>query len=157
MIVLREDCKFQTADDIDNVVCAYLPDPVTERRLHTAVSSHMIHGPCGPLNPNSPCMVDGSCSKKFPKEYSEETLFRSDGGYPTYLRPDNGRTVNVRRHEVGNEFVVPHNPYLLAKYDAHINVEVCSTVKSVMYLYKYVYKGHDAATLAVWNANEIEG
>lgn len=157
LIILREDCKLQSADDVDNVVRACLPDPETERRLHVAVSSHMIHGPCGPLNINSQCMVDGSCSKKYPKEYSDETVFRSDGGYPTYRRPENGRTVNVRNHEVGNEFVVPHNPFLLAKYDAHINVEVCSTVKSVMYLYKYVYKGHDAATLAVWNANEIEG
>ncbi|XP_022868278.1 uncharacterized protein LOC111387902 [Olea europaea var. sylvestris] len=31
----------------------------------------------------------------------------------------------------------------LAKYDFHINVEVCSSVKTVKYLYKYVYKGHD--------------
>ncbi|XP_060846202.1 uncharacterized protein LOC132925860 [Rhopalosiphum padi] len=116
----------------------------------------MIHGPCGQLNGNSPCMIDNSCSKKYPKEYSEETVYVSDSGYPTYRRPNNGLVVNVRGHPVGNEFVVPHNPYLLVKYDAHINVEVCSTIKSVMYLYKYVYKGHDAATLEVWNGYEIE-
>ncbi|XP_025193628.1 uncharacterized protein LOC112593451 [Melanaphis sacchari] len=116
----------------------------------------MIHGPCGQLNYNSPCMVDNSCSKNYPKEYSEETLYISDSGYPTYRRPNNGLEANVRGHRVGNEFVVPYNPYLLIKYDAHTNVEVCSTVKSVMYLYKYVYKGHDAATVEVWNGNEIE-
>ena len=36
---------------------------------------------------------------------------------------------------------MPHNLYL-----AHINVEVCSSVSAVKYLYKYVYKGHDKIT-----------
>ena len=40
---------------------------------------------------------------------------------------------------------VPYNPSLLLKYNAHINVEICSTVSAVKYLYKYVYKGHDRA------------
>ena len=44
-----------------------------------------------------------------------------------------------------NTWVVPYNPYLLLKYNAHINVELCSTVKSVKYLYKYIYKGYDCA------------
>jgi hypothetical protein len=43
--------------------------------------------------------------------------------------------------------VVPYNPYLSKKFNAHINVEVCSTVTAVKYLYKYVYKGHDEATI----------
>jgi len=101
-------------------------------------------------------MVDNSCSKKFPKEYSEETVYISDGGYPKYYRPNNGPVARVRNQQVSNEFVVPYNPYLLAKYDAHINVEVCSTVKSVQYLYKYVYKRHDSATMELWNGNEID-
>ena len=42
--------------------------------------------------------------------------------------------------EVDNRFVVPYNPYLLEKYDAHMNVEICSSTTSVKYLYKYVYK-----------------
>ncbi|XP_042962393.1 uncharacterized protein LOC122296655 [Carya illinoinensis] len=28
-------------------------------------------------------------------------------------------------------------------FDCHINVEICSTIKAVKYLYKYIYKGHD--------------
>ncbi|XP_008180455.1 uncharacterized protein LOC103308586 [Acyrthosiphon pisum] len=134
LIILSEGSKLLTADDVDNVVYAFLPDPVTEPRLFDCVTRHMIHGPCGTLNPNSPCMVDNSCSKKFPKEYSEETVYIADGGYPKYCRQNNGPVARVRNQEVRNEFVVPYNPYLLAKYDAHINVEVCSTVKSVHYI-----------------------
>ncbi|XP_029348190.1 uncharacterized protein LOC115034847, partial [Acyrthosiphon pisum] len=89
LIILDEDSKLLTADDVDNVVCAYLPDPASERRLLDSVKSHMIHGSCGPLNHNSPCMLDNSCTKKYPKEYIEETVYISDGGYPTYRRPNN--------------------------------------------------------------------
>ena len=39
--------------------------------------------------------------------------------------------------------MVPYNPFLLLKYDCHINVEICSTIRAVKYLYKYVYKGVD--------------
>ena len=35
----------------------------------------------------------------------------------------------------------------MLKYNAHINVEICSTVSAVKYLNKYVYKGHDRAII----------
>ena len=44
-----------------------------------------------------------------------------------------------------NRWVVPYNPYLSTKYDGHINVEIATSVQSVKYLYKYIYKGHDRA------------
>jgi len=31
------------------------------------------------------------------------------------------------------------------RYKCHINVEICSSIIAVKYLYKYVYKGHDRA------------
>ena len=45
--------------------------------------------------------------------------------------------------------VVPYNPYLSKKYNAHINVEICSSIRSCKYLYKYVYKGPDMASVAI--------
>jgi len=44
-----------------------------------------------------------------------------------------------------NRWVVPYNPYLTMRYQCHINVEVCSSIMAMKYLYKYVYKGHDRA------------
>ena len=94
----------------------------------------------------------GHCTKKFPKEFTAQTV-ESPDGFPIYRRRDNGRTVNKHTTtgeiQVDNRFVVPYNPYLIKKYDCHINVEVCCSVKSVKYLYKYVYKGHDAAVAEV--------
>ena len=46
-----------------------------------------------------------------------------------------------------NCWVVPYSPYLLAKYDAHINVEICANVKACKYIFKYVHKGGDRASL----------
>jgi hypothetical protein len=49
--------------------------------------------------------------------------------------------------------VVPYNPGLLFRYNCHINVEACSSIKAVKYLFKYVYKGHDQASFSV-NADQ---
>ena len=48
-----------------------------------------------------------------------------------------------------NRWVVPCCPFLTLRYDAHINVEICSSVRAVKYLYKYVFKGNDRALAAI--------
>ena len=56
-----------------------------------------------------------------------------------------------------NCFVVPYNPYLLLKVRCHINIEVCNTIKSIKYLFKYFYKGPDTAIIRLSNSeNTIE-
>lgn len=35
------------------------------------------------------------------------------------------------------------------KYDRHSNLEICSSVRSVKYLYKYIHKGYDCAAIEV--------
>ena len=70
-------------DKIDDVVSAEIPPPDTEPKLHDIVRANMIHGPCGPLNPNSPCMKDGRCTKAFPKEFRQETQ-QGQCSYPLY-------------------------------------------------------------------------
>ena len=46
-----------------------------------------------------------------------------------------------------HRYFSPYNLWLSKKFDAHINVEICSSVKSIKYLFKYVYKRYDCATL----------
>jgi hypothetical protein len=53
--------------------------------------------------------------------------------------------------------VVPHNPNLTRKFNAHINVEVSAGIRSVKYLFKYIYKGQDRAAVCVDGPiNEIQ-
>ena len=55
-----------------------------------------------------------------------------------------------------NRSVILHNHYLLAKYNRHINVEVCASIKVVKYILIYIYKGPDQATLEVRNVDEMK-
>ena len=52
-------------------------------------------------------------------------------------------------------YVVPYNPWLSKKYRAHINLEACMSVKSVKYLFKYVYKGHDCANIEMTHPSHL--
>nr|XP_051229452.1 uncharacterized protein LOC127347285 [Lolium perenne] len=68
--------------------------------------------------------------------------------YPIYRRRDDGCVVKIRGAELDNRWVVPYNPFLLMRYNCHINVEACSSIKAVKYLFKYIYKGHDRTSFA---------
>ena len=116
--------------------------------LHALVIKHMLHGPCGILNRKCSCMMDGECCFRYPRQFCSATQQGTDS-YPLYRRRDDGRRVRIRSAELDNRWVVPYNPGLLMRYNCHINVEACSNIKAVKYLYKHVYKGHDRASFSV--------
>jgi hypothetical protein len=74
--------------------------------------------------------------------------------YPNYRRHDDGRKEKVRGCELDNRWVVPYNPYLLWLFNCHINVEACGSIKAVKYLFKYIYKGHDRASVVMRDASK---
>ena len=61
----------------------------------------MIHGPCGIHKSNAPCMKDGKCSKRYPRNFQENTTENEDG-YPIYRRRNNSRTVEVNGIQLDN-------------------------------------------------------
>ena len=148
LIILSHEDKPSTIESIDKLVHAEIPDIEIQPRLYEMVRKHMVHGPCGLQNLSSPCMENNLCSKGFPKDFATETVANL-GGYPRYKRRDNGRSAKVGTKTINNQWIVPYNAFLLLKYNCHINVEVCATVKSVKYLFKYVYKGHDCANVEI--------
>ena len=100
----------------------------------------MIHGPCGKDNMASPCMdrETKKCTKNFTKAFNEKNDYNTTG-YPIYGRRRNdGKKIvfnQKSKRYAENRYVVPYNPHLLLKYNCHINVEVCSTVQCVKYLF----------------------
>jgi len=162
LIVLQAEDKPRTPADVDQLVSAELPNPQTQPELYAAVCKHMRHGPCGPANPQCPCTDPSTkmCSRNYPRDFQETTVFNL-GGYPLYRRrrlqngEDEARTSGPP-YEQTNRWIVPYNPYLLLRYDCHLNVEVCTSIKAVKYLYKYIHKGPDRANMQVGDpADEI--
>ena len=68
-----------TPDKIDNILCAEIPNPTVDLELHQIVMSNMVHGPCGSVNLQSPCMQDGLCSKQYLEPYMSKSRLGSDG------------------------------------------------------------------------------
>ena len=74
LLIVAAPDKPRTAADVDRLVTAELPDRATQPELFRAVTKHMLHGPCGALDPKCPCMKDGVCSKHYPKDFAEATV-----------------------------------------------------------------------------------
>ena len=51
--------------------------------------------------------------------------------------------------EMDNRNVIAYNAFLLKTLNCHINVEYCSSIKSIQYLFQYQYKGNDQATMQI--------
>ncbi len=85
IVILKAEDRPRSPADCDRFVSAEIPDPEQFPAAHAAVVKHMMHGPCGPLNPSAPCMKDGRCSKGYPKPFLAETNM-SESGQPQYRR-----------------------------------------------------------------------
>ncbi|XP_074293041.1 uncharacterized protein LOC141619936 [Silene latifolia] len=155
LIILNSDSRIRTLEQYDDYVYAEIPDASENSHLHAAVVKNMMHGPCGRDFPNNPCIRNSICKNHYPRDFSEMTTYGCNS-YPIYHRCVDGRVAAVRGASLDNEWVIPYNPFLLSKYVCHIKVEICSTVKAVKYLYKYVYKGHDRVSLAVTDEHNLQ-
>jgi hypothetical protein len=170
--------KLKHADPtlIDKMICAEIPNefievpddsnPSATKRvknpLFTKVtsSSGMLHGPCGHHDPSCSCMRNGFCKSHFPKDYVGTTEMNEDG-YPRYKRraPEEGGNVfetyrKNKKHVFTNADVVPYSKYLTQLFDCHINVEWCNSISAIKYLFGYINKGCDQATIEVQVTNE---
>ena len=83
LLIMDRDDKIQGIEFIDNIICAEIPNHNVDPDLYDIVVSNMKHGPCGPTHPDSPCMEDGKCSKRYPQEFCDETISNEDD-YPLY-------------------------------------------------------------------------
>ncbi len=155
LLILAPEDKLQSVDDYDSIISAEISDLVTHPLAYETVANTMMHGPCGKMNPTAPCIKDGKCQKHHFKTF-QDSIQENHDGYPIYRRRANGCFIKVRGDaQLNNRWVVPYNIDLVTKYNAHINIEICNSVLAVKYLYKYVYKGHDRATVTLSQSNHI--
>ncbi|KAL6516143.1 hypothetical protein OROGR_019448 [Orobanche gracilis] len=148
LLWLKSQYKMNSGEAIDKYISAELPDPQLYPKLYNAVSSYMIHGPCGVIDPKSVCMEGGKCSKHFPKKLQNCTTI-DDGGFPIYKKRKTGISVMKKGVPLDNSFVVPYNPKLLMRFQGHINVEYCNKSNAIKYLFKYINKGPDRVNVQI--------
>ncbi|XP_052111545.1 LOW QUALITY PROTEIN: uncharacterized protein LOC127742858 [Arachis duranensis] len=89
LLFLHKDDKFPTAEDIDKIISAEIPDKELDPEYFEAVEKHMMHGPCGLARKDSPCMDNGKCVRHFPKRFVDCTTI-DDDGYPVYRHVNKG-------------------------------------------------------------------
>ncbi len=99
------------------------------------------------------------CEKKFSKSYQIEIMIQLND-YSLYKRHQNDRIwmkhVNNKDVHLNNTWVMSYNSYLIRKYSAHINVEICEFIQIIKYVHKYVYKEEDQTIMKLKNnLNEI--
>ncbi|KAJ9183289.1 hypothetical protein P3X46_007166, partial [Hevea brasiliensis] len=118
-------------------IIAEIPDKNFDPLGYEVVAEYMMHGPCGPVKMDLACMKNAICLKKFPKQFKNEIVIE-DNGFISYKRRDN------------NNYVVRDGiKTLCVKYQAHINVEICSQSMLIKYLFKYLTKGLDRIRMVI--------
>ncbi|XP_076903521.1 uncharacterized protein LOC143558591 [Bidens hawaiensis] len=154
-VFMHHDYKINNADKIDSFISAELPNKQEDPDLYDLVSEFMIHGPCGAENMSCSCMINKKCSKNFLKSFSDHTSVDSNG-FPVYRRREDGVFVKKSYVNLDNRSIVPYNPKLLKRYQAHINVEWCNQSGSIKYLFKYINKGPDRAAAFLEQGGDTE-
>uniref|UniRef100_A0A914HAT8 ATP-dependent DNA helicase n=1 Tax=Globodera rostochiensis TaxID=31243 RepID=A0A914HAT8_GLORO len=107
------------------------------------------------------CIVDGKCTKHFPRPFAEQTVIDERIVGVQYRRrpPAQSESERLQRPErfacavsgKDNRFVVPHNRFLALKYRSHINVEWIQGDACIKYVLKYVMKGCQLAFVQIVN------
>ncbi|GFH29866.1 helitron_like_N domain-containing protein [Haematococcus lacustris] len=131
LLCMAPEDQLRGPEDYDSVICAEIPDPAADPALYETVTHCNLHGPCRA----DKCLKDGKCDKRFPKAWAESTV---EGCLFT------------------NQHVVPYNPALSKKFNCHINVEACASIKAIKYTYAYVYKGHDRAQVGRQELGDVD-
>ncbi|KAG2874933.1 hypothetical protein PC114_g24994 [Phytophthora cactorum] len=120
LVILAKDDKPRTRQIIDKMVSAELPDKEKNPQLREVQKGF----------PKAPIGGDKG----------------NVAGYPAYRRRRRAAgVVSINTKEYDNERI---NQWVVS-YNCDINVEVCTAITAVKYLYRYVYKGSNKAVITV--------
>lgn len=61
LLIMKGGYKLTCPEQYDYLISAELPDKNKYPELYEMIVKHMMHGPCGVLNPKNVCMQDGAC------------------------------------------------------------------------------------------------
>lgn len=126
----------------------------------------MIHNPCSIIDLKYIYMKDKNdgygwrCKTNYPKQFQKETIVLEDR-YPFYATKSWSKSlIWIDKISMWNWYedrqLLSRSLYLflLQKYEAHINMEVCNSIKAIEYIQKYIFKGNDRITIKLQNEND---
>jgi len=80
LLILKRSAVLDSPEFVNDYVCAEIPtlpeasdqseEANQQRRLHQLITTSNLHD----CHDDSECRVDGKCSKRFPKRYSDQTI-----------------------------------------------------------------------------------
>ena len=100
LLTVASEDKPICPEDVDRLISAEIPDQTTDPLAYETVTKFMVHGPC------VSCLIDGKCSKLYPKRFCNQTTF-DEHGFSLYRRRRNLQSVVVNGLEINNQWVVP--------------------------------------------------
>ncbi|GFS58435.1 hypothetical protein TNCV_2475491 [Trichonephila clavipes] len=125
--VFRKVACFMYSNQVDSTIRAEIPDKEEDPILYEVVTKNMIHGPFCNRFRKVPCIFDGKCSKRFPRQMLQE-IQTGDNGYHLYRRRkpgDGGHVAPGREPESGmledvdNSWFVPYSLHYFAESSKH--------------------------------------
>ena len=84
---------------LDSLINSEIPSEDDDPGLRELVIKHMIHGPCGDVNPGAQCMSGDMYTKHFPKYFRNEASSDDRDFYEKYKRrgPVPGSTQPIKK------------------------------------------------------------
>ncbi|PWZ34171.1 hypothetical protein Zm00014a_031851 [Zea mays] len=114
LLIMQRKYKLTCPEQYDLLISAEIPsNKYPEPRK--MVIKHMMHGPCGSLNPNCPCTKGrASCKNQYPRHFREATMQGKDS-YPNYRRHDDGRKEKLQLHLSNMHMVMFHERQMVER------------------------------------------
>ena len=148
IVVSKNDVN---SDNVDDAMKTLISNSNVNKEFYDLIIKNMIHKNCL-NNVNVVCHDEkNNCIKFFSKSLSEiiDLNHRSDYSlYERHVMP------SIENTSWNNTWMISYNSWLLKRYRAHINVEICIFAKSVTYFYKYIYKKSDSADVSTTIINQ---
>lgn len=132
---------------IDKHISCELPvinefSTISDQNYATLVHKHMRHTCASAVNG---CLDElGHCKKGF-----MDTTIRSSSAF------DEKGYVQYKRTKTEDLKIAPHNRKILEDWDGHSYIDWCGSTYTVLYLYKYLYKGAKKVKFRLQNADDI--
>ncbi|PWZ10632.1 ATP-dependent DNA helicase PIF1 [Zea mays] len=122
LLIMQRKYKLTCPEQYDLLISAEIPHSKYPE-LRKMVIKHMMHGPCGSLNPNC---------------HALRVMYHARIITPglSVTQPCKGRT-HTRFADV-------------------VMMGACGSIKAVKYLFKYIYKGHDRASVVMRDASKAD-